>query len=76
MLIGETSKGVRLANLVISNYQSSPIDVAIIVRITVAFHVDIEFGHAARIFPALIRFALLADSKRHACRGRDGCENQ
>jgi hypothetical protein len=61
-------------NLVISNDQSSPINVAIIICVTITFHVDVEFGHSSRIFLALVRFALLADSECHARRGRDGCE--
>ena len=58
-------------NLLIAHNHSSPIDVAIVVRITFTYGIDVELDHPPRIFSALVRLALLTDSKCHTCDSRD-----
>lgn len=64
------------SHLFISHHDPPPMYFAIIIRIPVALGINIELDHPPRIFPALVRLALLADSERHASDGRDRREHQ
>lgn len=45
-------------------------------RISFAFNVDVEFGHASRIFLALVGLSLLTDAQRDARHGGNCSESE